>query len=121
MVQRRGNASNKGTLLELNANFPIIKELEAKLPQEDRAKLRLLIRMINTTVNKIRQTHEQEAYPCSKNENQEESSIQLQHAIQSFLDQGWSVDHIKKDFISLLGYTEESLPETVTNLLRKKS
>lgn len=103
-------ACNKGTLVELNDEFPILKDLRAALSKEHQVKLRLLLRMVNTLINKIRQTHEKESFPCNSKDNETISKLSLQKAIQTLVKKGWSEEQIRTDFIALLGYSEESLP-----------
>ena len=55
-------ASNKGTLLEVNISFPLLKSLMSDLKKEQLTKLNLVIRMINTRINEIRQTHEEKEF-----------------------------------------------------------
>jgi hypothetical protein len=112
------NASSKGTLLELNSDFPILKYLEDGMSVDQRAKFKILIRMVNTVVNKIRQTHEQVAFPCGDAEGPDSFKLEIQNVVQNFLNLGWSAEMIKKNFIQYLGYSEETLPENVLKLLR---
>tara|TARA_B110000908_G_C10222787_1_gene436265 strand:+ start:321 stop:1832 length:1512 start_codon:yes stop_codon:yes gene_type:complete len=98
-------ASSKGTLLELNTEFPLLKSLKQDLTSEQNGNLNMLIRMINTMVNKIRQTHEDQDFTINV---ENISEAQLQATIQLLSKSGWTEQQIRKDFIPLLGYSEKS-------------
>ena len=51
--------SNKGSILEVNNNFPLVKSLQEFLNKKQKTQLNLLLRMINTRVNNIRHVHEE--------------------------------------------------------------
>jgi hypothetical protein len=110
-------ASNKGTLLEVNNNFPLLKSLMNDLEKEQRTKLNLVIRMINTIINQIRQTHEEKSFVGIE----EEDGLSLDDLIKcvtELKETGLSSEQIKKDILPNLGYLESSLPEEVLQQLK---
>jgi hypothetical protein len=110
-------ASNKGTLLELNNNFPLLRTLRNELKKEQLTKLNLIIRMINTRINHIRQTHEEKAF-VGIEEKDGLSLKDLMICINELKESGLSSEHIKSDILPNLGYTESSLPTEVMQLLK---
>jgi hypothetical protein len=110
-------ASNKGTLLEVNSSFPLLKSLKSELKKEQLTKLNLVIRMINTRINEIRQTHEERAFIGSE----EEDGLSLQDLItcvSELLEKGLSNELIRKEILPNLGFTESSWPQEVVQLLK---
>lgn len=110
-------ASNKGTLLELNNNFPLLRTLRDGLKKEQLTKLNLVMRMINTRINHIRQTHEEKAFVGIE----EKDGLSLKDfiiCINELKESGLSSEHIKSDILPNLGFTEGSLPPEVMQLLK---
>lgn len=108
--------SNKGTLLEVNSRFPLLKSLMGELKKEQLTKLNLVIRMINTGINEIRQTHEEKAFVGIE----EKDGLSLNDLIVGIIQlkkSGLSNDQIKKEILPNLGYKIDSLPAEIINLL----
>jgi hypothetical protein len=110
-------ASNKGTLLEVNSGFPLLKTLMSELKKEQLTKLNLVIRMINTRVNEIRQTHEEKAF-VGIEEKDGLSLKDLITCVNELIASGLSSELIKKEILPNLGFTESSLPQEVIQLLK---
>jgi hypothetical protein len=110
-------ASNKGTLLEINSNFPLLKNLIDELEKEQLTKLNLLIKMINTRINEIRQTHETKSF-VGIEEKDGVTKNDLIFCINQLIESGLSSEFIKNDIIPSLGFTESSLPIEVIQLLK---
>ncbi len=110
-------ASNKGTLLEVNSNFHILKSLMSELKKDQLVKLNILIRMINTKINEIRQTHEDNTF-VGIQERDGLSAKDLVFCVNDLLASGLSSELIKKDILPNLGFTEKSLPVEVMQLLK---
>lgn len=110
-------ASNKGTLLEVNGSFPILKSLMSELEKEQRTKLNLVIRMINTRINEIRQTHEEKEF-VGIEEKDGLSLNDLIICVDELIASGLSADLIKTDILPNLGFTKNSLPPEVMQLLK---
>jgi hypothetical protein len=110
-------ASNKGTLLELNNNFPLLRTLRDGLKKEQLTKLNLVMRMINTRINHIRQTHEENAFVGIE----EKDGLSLKDfvvCINELKESGLSSEHIKSDILPNLGFTEGSLPPEIMQLIK---
>ncbi len=110
-------ASNKGTLLEVNSNFPLLKSLMGELKKDQLTKLNLVIRMINTRINDIRQTHEEKAF-VGIEERDGLSLKDLVTCVNELIASGLSTELIKTDILPNLGFTENSLPPEVMQLLK---
>jgi hypothetical protein len=110
-------ASNKGTLLEVNNNFPLLKSLMSELKKEQLTKFNLVIRMINTSINKIRQTHEAKEF-LGIEEKDGLSLKELLTCVSELIESGLSSEMIKKEILPSLGFTESSLPQEVIRLLK---
>lgn len=110
-------ASNKGTLLEVNSDFPLLKSLMGELNKGQVTKLNLVIRMINTRVNEIRQTHEEKAF-VGIEEKDGLSLKDLVICVNELIASGLSAELIKTDILPNLGFTEKSLPPEIMQLLK---
>jgi len=74
------------------------------------------MRMINTRINHIRQTHEEKAF-VGIEEKDGLSFKDLMICINQLMESGLSSEHIKSDILPNLGYTEASIPPEVMQLL----
>jgi hypothetical protein len=115
LFERR--ASNKGVLLEVNNSFPLLKSLMCELNKEQLTKLNLIIRMINTRLNEIRQTHEEKEF-VGIEEKDGLSLEDLIACVNELIDSGLSSELIKKEILPNLGFTESTLPQEVIQLLK---
>lgn len=110
-------SSNKGTLLEVNSSFPLLKSLKNELEKEQLTKLNLVIRMINTRINEIRQTHEEKEF-VGIEEKDGLSLKDLITCVNELIESGLSAELIKNEILPNLGFTESSLPQEVIQLLK---
>ena len=110
-------SSNKGTLLEVNNSFPLLKSLMSELKKEQLTKLNLVIRMINTRINEIRQTHEEKEF-VGVEDKDGLSLNDLITCVNELIESGLSSDLIKKEILPNLGFKESSLPQEVIQLLK---
>ncbi len=110
-------ASNKGTLLEINSSFPLLKSLMSELNEEQLSKLHLVMRMINTRINEIRHTHEEKAF-VGIEENDGLSLKDLVTCVNELIKSGLSSELIKTEILPNLGFAESSLPQEVIRLLK---
>jgi len=109
-------ASNKGVLLEINKKFPLLENLIEDLSKEQKSKLNFLLRMINTRINIIRHSHEDKPF-VGLEEKDGISNAELISNIKE-LKKHISVVDIKNKFLPTLGYTVETLPNEVFELLK---
>ena len=112
------SSSNKGSILEVNKNFPLIKNLIEGLDESQNSKLNLILRMINTRVNNIRQVHENKEFIGVKERDGLEA-IELEKTIKNLINNGISNKQIKEEIIPHLGFNYNSLPKEVLILLEQ--
>lgn len=108
--------SNKGSVLEINYNFPIVRNLQETLNKKQNSQLNLLLRMINTRVNNIRHVHEQKEF-LGVEENDGVSVADLYNNILELLSGGISKEMIREEIIPHLGYKYNSLPLNIKSLI----
>lgn len=111
------NYSNHGSLLELNTDFPIIELLQASFDKDQRSNFNVLMRMVNTRVNSIRHTHEDEDYVGVEDKDGLRED-ELINTISGLLSNGMSSDFIKEEILPHLGFKYSSLPSDVKLLLK---
>ena len=110
--------SNRGSVLEVNNNFPLVKTLEDSLSKKQQSQLNLLLRMINTRVNNIRHVHEEKDF-LGLAEKDGVDAQDLKQTIKDLISADVSINQIKEDIIPLLGFKLNSLPEEILKLLEK--
>ncbi len=112
-------ASNKGMLLELNKDFPLIRMILEKMGTEQQKSFLILLKMINTGVNKIRQVHEDKSFlNIESQEDSEANEADLITAIQNLLNAGTSKESIKEAILPALGYRIDTIPYQINQLLK---
>jgi hypothetical protein len=109
--------SNKGSVLEVNNNFPLLKNLQDSLNKKQNSTLNLLLRMINTRVNNIRHVHEEKEF-LGIEEKDGLSVDELKINIIDLISNGSTKEMIKEGFMSNLGFKYSSIPETIKSLLK---
>jgi hypothetical protein len=111
------SASNKGSVLEINKDFPLIKNLQETLDTDQNSQLNLILRMINTRVNSIRHVHEEKQF-IGIEEKDGISIIELKKNLETLISGGVSKEMIKESIIPNLGFKYSSLPEDIKSLLK---
>jgi Histidine kinase-, DNA gyrase B-, and HSP90-like ATPase len=112
-------ASNKGMLLELNMSFPIINSLNSELNKSAQTTLKILLKMINTQINKIRQSHEDKIF-LGIEQNNEISTNELLGTIKNLVSSGIELNIIKTEILPNLGYKINSFPNEILEVLNDK-
>jgi len=113
------NASNKGVLLEVNADFSILKQLNEELSPSNKAKLKVFLKMINTQISSIKQTHEDKVFLGIEQENNI-STEELLQTITSLISNGIDSSIIKKEILPNLGYKVNTFPKEILEVLNDK-
>lgn len=111
------SSSNKGSILEVNGNFPLLKNLKNSLDKEQNSKLNLFLRMINTRVNNIRHVHEEKEF-LGIEEKDGLSTEELEINISELLSNGISKEMVKEEIIPHLGFKYSTLPESIKSLMK---
>lgn len=109
--------SNKGSLLEINNNFPLLKILLEGLNKDQQTKLRLILRMINTRINSIRRVHEEKDFIGIENKDGIKED-DLRNNIIELINKGVSSEMIKEEIIPHLGFKYSTLPEEIKSILK---
>ena len=109
--------SNKGSVLEVNNNFPLVKNLQESLNKKQKSQLNLILRMINTRVNNIRHVHEEKEFLGVK-EKDGLSVEELHNNILDLLSIGITKEMIREEIITHLGFKYPSLPENIKLLIK---
>ena len=112
-------ASNRGTLLEINDNFPLIEMINKELSLEAKSKFKIVLKMINTEINSIRQTHENRLFLGVEKES-EISEDELLATVEALLASGIEKSIIKKEILPKLGYKINSFPIKIKKVLDDK-
>lgn len=108
--------SSKGSILEVNNNFPLVKNLQESLNKKQNSQLNLLLRMINTRVNNIRHVHEEKEF-LGIEEKDGISVEELHNNILELLSNGITNEMIRIEIIPHLGFKYASLPENIKSLI----
>ena len=111
-------ASNKGMLLTVNIDFPLVKLVMGKMDKEEQHSFMILLKMINVTVNKIRQTHEDKSYVNEADETDGTNEEELKQTIQRLLSEGTDKKIIKEALLPALGYRIDTIPHQIIELLK---
>ena len=111
--------SNRGSILELNCNFPLVKNLKDSLDKKQTSQLKMLFRMINTRLNNIRHVHEEKEF-LGIEEKDGVGISEILHSIKTLLEAGIPSSQIKSDIVPNLGFKYNSLPSEVVKLLENK-
>ncbi len=112
-------ATNKGMILELNSDFPILHELNEELTLSAQLKLKIILKMVNTQLNKIKQTYVEQDFFSLEKEN-EISVDELMETIKSLKETGITSQLIRTDILPQLGYKKDSFPKEVVEVLNDK-
>lgn len=107
-------ASNKGVLLRINDEFPLLKSLKSSLNNKQKAELNFILKMSSNLINKVRQV---ENIEITGNEEKDGISIdEIVKSITELLNLGLSKEQIKKDILPNLG-VKTNVHEEISNLL----
>ena len=107
-------ATNRGSLLEVNNNFPVLRTLESSMNMEQQGQLRLLLQMLQTAINKVRQNHEDRSLVEVEASM---SAADLEVAIVAMLEADVPAEVIKDKVLPDLGILKESIPKSIFELL----
>lgn len=94
-------ATNKGVLLRINDEFPLLKSLKNSLNGKQKAELNFILKMSSNLINKVRQVDNVEITG-----NAEKDGISIDEIVKSInelLNLGLSKEQIKKDILPNLG------------------
>jgi hypothetical protein len=118
----RGN-NNKGRCFEFNNEFPLLKELNDSLNEDQRINLKTILRMIQVSVNKITETHEDKNFITIDHQRNNDVNItmeEIEHIVFSFKNIGWSSSEIEKVIIQNMGFEKSDLIKQFINDIDNK-
>lgn len=105
----RGNNS-KGRCLEYNYNFPLLEELNETLDEDQKLKFKAILRIIQVSVNKITETHEDKTLVNINDKSDDDiSKEEIKRIIYSFKNLGWSSTEIEKVIVQNMGFERSEL------------
>lgn len=107
-------ATNRGNLLQVNKEFPVLRALEDSLTEQQQSQLRILLTMLQTALNKVRQNHQDRPFVEVMSEM---SAADLTRTVNDLIEGGIPADHIKDNVLPNLGVLQESIPREVLELL----
>lgn len=108
-------ATNKGILLAINNEFPLLKSLKNSLKKDQLADLNFILKISSSLMNTIRQVDNVEL--SGDNEKDGISDDEIIKAILKLITLGYTTQQIKKDFIPNLGLKVNNLPEELSKIL----
>ncbi|MBI1836955.1 MAG: ATP-binding protein [Flavobacteriia bacterium] len=107
-------ATNKGVLLKINDEFPLLKSLKSSLNKNQKSELNFILKMSSNLINKVRQVDNIEITG-----NPEKDGISIDdifNSINELLKLGLSKEQIKKDILPNLGF-KNTIPEEIITIL----
>ena len=107
-------ATNKGVLLRINDEFPLLKSLKSSLNSNQRAELNFILKMSSNLINKVRQVDNIQI--TGDTEKDGISTVEIVKSIKELLNLGLTKEQIKKDILPNLGL-KDNLTEEISNLL----
>ena len=107
--------TNKGVLITINDEFPLLKELRTNLKPEQRSSLNVILKLASNMINKIRQVDNIEILKDDSSENL--SIADVITAVKELLSHGLNKQQIKKDILPSLNIDYKQNQE-LENLLK---
>jgi hypothetical protein len=107
-------ATNKGVLLRINDEFPLLKSLKSSLTTKQKAELNFILKMNSNLINKVRQVDNIQITGDAKKDGI--SIEEIVKSVKELLLLGLSKEQIKKDILPNLGL-KDNLTEEISNLL----
>lgn len=104
--------STKGLKVEINLNFPILKILTEELSESQLSKLKMFIKTINTTINKIKHVHDEKEMIGI----QEKDGVDINDIIEVIIklkNAGMNREEIYDTFLNGMGFMTNNLPEEI--------
>jgi hypothetical protein len=108
-------ATNKGILLIINNEFPLLKALRKTLSKEQTSDINFILKITSTLINKVRQVDNIEL--TGDNEKDGISHEEIIKSLKKLIELGYKKEQIKKDILPNLGI-KNNIPEDISNLLK---
>lgn len=107
-------ATNKGVLLKLNDEFPLLNSLKSSLNTKQKGELNFILKISSNLINTVRQVDNIQITGDSIKDGI--SIDEIVESIKQLLDLKFSKEHIKKDILPSLGLIT-NIPEKINSLL----
>ena len=107
--------TNKGAIMQINSNFPILQGLRDTLDANQLTKLSMIIRMFEKELNSLRNVHDTKNYMSDDLDRMPLS--ELSAVIHELLNNDIPKELIKENVIRQMGYSVDSLPNELQKLL----
>ena len=102
---------------EINNQFPLIRTAFEGLNKLQASSFKFILKMLVVKLNIIRDSHQQQSFITEIKSESTISEKELEDAISKLRNSGIPPETIKKDLIPSLGYSFDSLPNSVLKLL----
>lgn len=106
--------TNKGVLLTINNEFPLLKSLKNTINKEQTADLNFILKISSNLINKVRQVDIIEV--TGDNENDGITNDEIIKSIKKLLELGYTKNQIKNEVLPNLGLSK-SISMEISNLL----
>lgn len=110
--------SKRGAVLQLNYEYPGIKNFIKELNFDQKKQMNLIIRMINVSTNKMLDKHEDHEIIGIEEKDNIDINLLIEY-IKQLKDNGFSKTKIKELAFNDLGFKHTNLPEELSSLLNK--
>jgi hypothetical protein len=111
--------SSNGTLLDINKDYPILKNITNELNPKQNRMLSLLLKVVTAKLNYNKDVIDNRNTIEDNTENGF-TNDEIIEAIIDFKNKGWPKEKILNAFLKDLGYSMNNLPEKINNVLYKK-
>jgi len=108
-------ATNRGAVMQINSDFPVLQGLQETLDKKQLTKLSMIIRMFEKELNSLRKVHETKNYLTDDLDRMPLSELNL--VIQELIAKDVPKEFIKQNVIIQMGFSVESLPDEIRRLL----
>jgi hypothetical protein len=109
--------TSNGISLEIDTDFPILTSLINTLNEDQIKTLKIILRMLINSINKIRKVYIEENY-TELIEKDGLSEKDIYNAIQTLLSSGISKNNILQEILPTIGINIQSLPPKILKLLQ---
>lgn len=111
--------TSNGMALEVDPEFSVLKAFTDTLTKEQQKNLKIILRMITTTVNKIKKTYTEDNFTAILEKDGLEE-FDIERTVKQFLAHGLSKENILNEIIPAMGIDSKSMPSSILVLLQKK-
>lgn len=111
--------SKHGAILEMNPDYPAIKNFIEELDKKQRSKFNLIMHMINVSTNRVLDKHEDHEFVGIEETDKIDTELLIDY-IEQLKKAGFAREKIKELALRDLGFKETNLPSELTEILKSK-